>query len=255
MLCDRGRVALWDSHMARLARGCRRLGLPFPGEYAIASDLHRLTGEARSGVFRVQCTAGCGGRGYGRPAEVIPTRISSVSPLPQYPNQFWRDGVRLHVCSLRLGRQPALAGIKHCSRLEYVLARSEWDDPDIPEGLLMDEQGHVTEGVVSNAFAVVEGELLTPSLDECGVAGVMRQQVLALAEALRIPARTGRFSLSTWLKADELFMTNALVGVWPVARVGDTAFSTGPVTQRLRMTLRDAGIGMEAVRERLQEDQ
>ncbi len=237
---------MWRAHMDRLRSGCERLRIPVPDETELQEDLGRLASpQDGNGVFRLQVTAGEGGRAYGRPAPCRPNRVSSWRPLPAYPKRYWQEGVRLHLCRLRLGRQPLLAGIKHCNRLEYVLARSEWQDADIPEGLLCDSEGHVIEGVVSNTFAVAGGELLTPQLEECGVAGVMQARVRKIAEHAGLVVRQERFPLETWLEADEVFMTNSLIGIWPVTAIGHKRLSQGPVTRRLRGSLLEYQLGME----------
>jgi aminodeoxychorismate lyase apoprotein (EC 4.1.3.38) len=92
--------------------------------------------------------------------------------------------VKVRVCQLRLSRQPALAGIKHLNRLENVLARSEWQDPDIMEGLLLDDTGCVIGGTMTNLLAVRGRRLFTPDLSTSGIAGVTRERILAIAVEL-----------------------------------------------------------------------
>ncbi|MCP1676296.1 4-amino-4-deoxychorismate lyase [Natronocella acetinitrilica] len=250
MLWSNGVIPLWTHHMERLQDGCSRLGLTSPDETQIAQDREQLCQGEPSGVFRLQITAGVGGRGYARPPVPKVTRVAAFTPVPRYPLAYWRDGIAVHRCRMRLSRQPLLAGLKHCNRLEYILARGEWEHPDFVEGLLLDQQGHVAEGVQSNTFAVVGDRLLTPTLVDYGVAGVMRGYVLRLAESVGLRPQTGRFSLGTWLQADEVFMTNSLIGIWPVRRIGDSEIPLGPVSMKLRAALLAAGIGLESILER-----
>ncbi len=239
-----GRAPLWFRHFNRFRRDAARLGLPVPEETPFLQDFERLralTGLDEA-VLRLQWTAGTGSRGLLRPEPVAPTRVSAMTPLPPYPASCWRDGVRLHLCELRLSEQPALAGIKHCNRLEYVLARREWGDTELADGLLLDGHGRVVEGTVSNAFAVRDGGLYTPALTRCGVQGVMRETVMALADTLGLSAEVGDFSLEFWLAADELFMTNSLVGIWPVRGLAGRRMVPGPVTRLLQNALRNDAV-------------
>ena len=82
--------------------------------------------------------------------------------------------------------------MKHLNRLENVLARAEWSDPSIAEGLLLDEEGHVISGTMTNLFIVEGGSILTPALSRCGVAGVTRARVMEAAAKPRhgLPRRT-----------------------------------------------------------------
>ncbi len=239
-----GDLPLWPRHWKRLESGARRLGLPPPSETAFRGDLERLLplADGDNAVLRLQYTAGSGGRGLQRPATVTPTRVASLLPYPRRPEVYWESGVRLHVCATRIAEQPALAGIKHCNRLEYVLARGEWSDEHIPEGLLLDTQNKVCEGTISNVFAVRQGALLTPSLDRCGVHGVMRAIVLEQASEWGMTVEQGRYTLDDWLAADELFLTNSLIGIWPVRVLLDQHWQVGPITRRLQQAIGTAGL-------------
>ncbi|MCC5958886.1 MAG: aminodeoxychorismate lyase [Ectothiorhodospiraceae bacterium] len=244
-LCVRaGRAPLWALHFARFRRGAARLGLPVPEEALFQQDFRTLLEQSdeKEGVLRLQWTAGPGGRGLARPRQPSPTRVSAFMPPPPYPPQHWRDGIALYLCQLRLGEQPALAGIKHCNRLEYVLARREWEQDHMPEGLLLDAGGRVVEGTVTNMFAVRDGCLYTPALTRCGVQGVMRETVLTACNGLGLPVDIGDYSLEFWLAADELFVTNSLIGIWPVRELSGRAFAVGPVTRRLQLTLQQDGV-------------
>ena len=95
-------------------------------------------------------------------------------------------GVRVRLCETRLGIQPLLAGIKHLNRLEQILACAEWSDPAIREGIMLDANGQVIEGTMSNLFIVEDGVLYTPKLSLCGVSGVLRSVVLDVAKTLKL---------------------------------------------------------------------
>ncbi|MBI2779452.1 MAG: aminodeoxychorismate lyase [Gammaproteobacteria bacterium] len=169
--------------------------------------------------------------GRERPGTVQPTRLVALYAWPEYPPAFWVEGVAVRLCSTRLGSNPALAGIKHLNRLEQVLARSEWDDPAIPEGLMLDGEGYVIEGTMSNLFIVRNGRLLTPDLTQCGVAGVMRGCILDGARDAGIPVDITQITLDDVKSSDEVFLCNSLIGVWPVRHCAEIDFSAHrPIT-------------------------
>ncbi|MCP1365293.1 aminodeoxychorismate lyase [Halomonas sp. BBD48] len=208
-----GRPLLWEEHMARLQEGCRRLGIAFPGrahldELAVQSDpgLH---------VLKLLLTRGSGGRGYLPPERAAPRlRWRSVPFVPQ-PTR-WAEGVRVRLCDLTLGSQPRLAGIKHLNRLENVLARQEWSDPEIAEGLLSDCRGHVIEATSMNLFWLCDGRWETPRLAECGVAGTLRAGLLDAFELHEVMRGHDVF-----FEADSLWLGNSVQGVWPIASLMD----------------------------------
>jgi 4-amino-4-deoxychorismate lyase len=143
-------------------------------------------------------------------------------------------GVRLRLCDLRLAIQPRLAGVKHLNRLENVLAAAEWNDPEIAEGLLLDSESHVVEGTRSNLFLVSQGVLVTPKLSRCGVAGVQRGRVLAWALQHGIALQVRDVTLEEVRQADELFLTNSLIGLWPVRELEQRVWSDFPMTTQIR---------------------
>jgi 4-amino-4-deoxychorismate lyase len=131
-----------------------------------------------------------------------------------------------------------LAGLKHLNRLEQVIARGEWSDAEHAEGLMRDTTGRVVEGVYSNLFVVKGGVLLTPDLTRCGVAGVMRAQLLAIAEQSNMPARALDLQMTDLQKADEVFVCNSVYGIWPVRAFERLNWPVGPVTRKLQSLVR-----------------
>jgi 4-amino-4-deoxychorismate lyase len=228
-----GRVRWFDWHFERLEEGCRRLRIPAPSRAIIEHEIAAHSPPDRRAVVKLMITRGPGTRGYRPPKEPRPTRILSISQWSDCPGSHYSDGIGVRVCTLRLGENPALAGIKHLCRLEQVLAQIELLDSDAIQGLMLDASGHVVSGTSSNVFIVAGSELVTPSLTRCGVKGVMRRAVIAASAELRLKVAERDLTLDDVLAAEEIFMTNALFGIWPVTRLDATPFALGSVTQRL----------------------
>jgi len=183
---------LWSRHMHRLEEGCRRLGLPMPARSVLLDEARAVSGELPQSVVRITLTRGTGARGYKPPAQPKPTRIVAAFEAPPPDAVAYADGIRVRLCATRLAPQPLLAGLKHLNRLEQVLARAEWDDPTIAEGLLCDADGLVISATAANLFAVFGGVLATPAVDRCGVAGVASGSPWS---------RPGQSSASVWVMA------------------------------------------------------
>ena len=234
-----GRPEHWLRHMTRLHAGCTRLGIQ-PFEPALlAAEAESIINGTDEGVLKLIVTRGSGGRGYRAAGSTGCTRIMQLHPWPEYPASCAEEGVKTRLCDIRLGRNPALAGIKHLNRLEQVLARQEWNDADIREGLLMDADGYLVEGTMSNLFMVSNGVLMTPDLSRCGVAGVMRTIILELAEQQGLDTRITHIGHEMLIEADEVFLTNSLIGIWPVIAVGETTCRKGDITTQLQGLLAD----------------
>jgi 4-amino-4-deoxychorismate lyase len=234
---EQGVPRFWQRHMTRLLAGCRRLLISDVDTGRLFEEAGALlAGEGRC-VLKIVITRGIGGRGYGPAGCGQPTRILQRHVAPALPDAHYREGVRVRLCDSRLSRNPRLAGIKHLNRLEQVLARSEWDDPDIQEGLVLDVDGRLVEGTMSNVFLLAKGRLLTPVLSHCGVAGIMRSVVMEQARQLGLPVQAMAVSPDDLAQADEVFLTNSLIGIWPVRRIDARDYSVGPVTRQLQDAL------------------
>src|SRR5688572_1433305 len=184
-----GKPIAWARHYRKLARDCAALELPCPSEELLASDLARALDPAGAQVAKIIVTRGSGDRGYAPPREPSPTRIVLTGPVPAHPAEFSRAGVEVCICSTRIASQPRLAGVKHLNRLENVLARAEWSDPAVPEGLVMDDDGRIVGGTHSNLFLVEDGAVVTPGLSRCGVDVITRERVIEAAAARGIAYR------------------------------------------------------------------
>jgi len=231
-----GRISLWDRHLDRLADGCRRLAIVMPDRQLLRDEVQRVAGNAARAVVKIIVTRGSGGRGYRPDGCTLSTRVVQGLPWPKLPEAAARDGVQVRWCTLQLARQPRLAGLKHLNRLEQVLARAEWRD-EYAEGLMCDRAGLVIEGTMSNLFIVHQGVLTTPDLSESGVAVVVRDEVLARAPTLGIPVAVQAVTPVMVEAAEELFLTNSLIGVWPIRQLETRNYVVGKITQALQQAL------------------
>lgn len=228
LLARDGEPMHWALQYAKLEADCAALGIVCPSAHTLLYEARIVASAHACAAVKIIITRGIGPRGYSPPPLASPVCVVSGAAY-QRENP---DGVTAHLCRLRLSRQPALAGIKHLNRLENVLARGEWHDAAIREGLLLDADGWVVGGVMSNVFVVEGGVLLTPALTHSGVAGVTRERVMGL-----MPCRVEALTLPRLENADEVFFTNSLIGVWPLIQLGQKRWMPGPVTRAVRDAL------------------
>lgn len=223
-----GCAPLWPRHVARLRDGCARLGMPPPDAGALLAEVRRLSTGLGDAVARVTVSRGDGVRGYALPQPQRPRVVVQVSPLSLDAGAY-AHGVSVRLCDTRLSTQPLLAGMKHLNRLEQVLARAEWSDTSWADGLMRDDRGDVVCATAANVFAVFSGQLVTPPVDRCGVAGVARAEVLSVRAVGVAP-----IGLSQLAGADEVFLTSAVRGILPVRVFATRSWQPGPVTRALQ---------------------
>ena len=236
--CLDGQPRLLERHLRRLQLGCDRLGLDAGAPAMLASEVRDLALGSSRAIVKLLITRGTAlARGYALAGGERARRLALRYAWPLEDPAAQEEGVRVRLGRLRLGENPALAGIKHCNRLEQVLARREWSDPGIAEALLFSSSGALVSGTMSNVFLVRESKLLTPLLDRCGVAGIMRALVLEIAPAAGIVAQERRLDAADLEAAGELFLTNAVSGIRPVRELEGVRRSAGPVTRLLQARL------------------
>lgn len=243
--CVDGRPRLLPWHLERLLAGCERLSFPAPDVAVLAAEVRALAaGEASQdtrsrALIKVLLTRGDATvRGYGVSGTERLTRITIRYGWPDGEAAALQDGVRVRTARLRLGENPHLAGLKHCNRLEQVLARAESQDPDIAEALLFCRSGSLVSGTMSNVFIVQDSVLRTPRLDLAGVAGVMRRAVLSAAARTGIRSHESLLYPADLTASGEIFLTNARIGIWPVRELdGRVLPVVGPLTQKLQAAL------------------
>lgn len=236
-----GALQHFDAHLERLDKGCRSLAIPAPSRVELRAEAHSLCSGRERGVLKLVVTRGEGGRGY-RPAEPVrPNRILSLHPWPEIPRHVLEHGVETMLAGTRLGRNPELAGIKHLSRIEQVLAALELSAHKRFESLMCDCDDLIIEGTRTNVFFVQGDMLLTPSLDRCGVRGVMREQVVAAARELAIEIEVRDIAQDELAGFDDGFFTNSVLGMVPIRGIAmpvGVAYAPSRIREGIKARLR-----------------
>jgi len=239
-----GKVLHWPLHYLKLQHDCTALGIPCPDEALLSAERDEVLAQHPDGVLKLIVTRGQGARGYTPSADAQPTRIWDFAALPDYPAAWATQGIKACMCNLRVSVQPRLGCVKHLNRLENVLAAAELNevqlhDHKVAEGLLLDTEGHLIEGTRSNLFLVSQGRLVTPDLSRCGVAGVQRGRVMAWALQRGISLQVRAVGLEDALQADELFIVNSVIGLWPIRQLEQRSWSDFPVAMRIQHDLNE----------------
>ncbi len=227
-----GKAPLWAFHRARLIDTAGRLHIRCDIN-AIEKAFENCAAQQILAVIKIIVARTSGQRGYASANTNCSLSIKAY-PAPQFSQQRIAHGLRLQLCRQRLSHNPALAGIKHLNRLEQVLAADELNKALYDEGLMLDVHGSVIEGISSNLFILQKNTLVTPSLKNCGVAGVMRAFVLQkLATEMGIAVEETRLTLQDCINAGGIFICNSVMGVLPVQSIG-----VSPVVQHTETTVR-----------------
>ena len=229
-LVENKKILFWINHFARLNRGCKQLKISKVDELVWLSDVKKalsLCSYDRC-VVKLILSRGESQRGYGFKDDIKPVRAVIISELQKatLSNSF-----SLEYCQSGYDSNPKLAGIKHCNRLEQVLARAGLKSD---EGIMMDENRNVISVTQGNIYAIHGNTLITPKLDKCGVEGTRRAVILDLAKLLGIKVKVEALSVEKLGQADEVFISNSIIGIQSISQIGEISFGESPITKKIK---------------------
>jgi len=237
MLTKNGELHNWPLHIERMQACLDLLAIKTPDWCDVKTWLDQAALNDSVAGLKLHISRGVGGRGYNPYGVDSPNVTISHFPYPVHYFEWQQSGVALGVCQRKLGLMPMLAGHKHNNRLEQILLKAELAQSEYPDGVVMDINNRVIETTMANLFWVVDGKIYTPNLASCGVAGVVRKTVIKYAQSMNIDTLVGEYTLSQLKCADEIFMTNSILGVAPVKQIGETILPIGAMTRRIQETL------------------
>ncbi len=240
MLVVDGLVPLLSYHHKRLLKGLSHLGIELDSA-RLVNDVNALldiakTIDEKHLILKLTVTRGVGGRGYQVDSSAQATLVLQLFSVNIDLSKH--NGVSVHFCQERL---PAVswAGLKTLNQLPYVLAAKERQGSSFDEGLLLNRHGDLIEATARNVFIVKGEQLITPLLNESGVAGAQRQFIVeSVAGQLGLNIIERVVKLEECLSADEIFLTNSITGIWPVThceyKQQDYTWDVGPITRSLQ---------------------
>jgi 4-amino-4-deoxychorismate lyase len=221
-----GACPLWDRHMARLRRGAQVLGIALPDPALLRAECQALANQGRKRVIRITLTRGSGGRGYWPDETAAPTRIVQSRDWPASP----AAGLKAIISSVRLGLQPILSGLKHCNRLEQILAAQECQAHGADEAVLLDQAGCVAEAISSNLLLRLRGEWIAPT-SPSAVAGVGLEWLL---ETSPLDLRRRAIDVAELDRVDAMLVINSVAGIRPLAELDRRALRIDEDCHRLQ---------------------
>lgn len=235
LLYFNGSFPLFDFHLNRLKKSSDYLKLNLDVPF-LTQCLTEFTDRLNSTpdlpthlIVKITITRGAGGRGY------IPPEVASPTIIIQCRNKMLTEpgGAIMQLCASTLGMNKQIAGHKHLSRLEYVLAGAELK-PNVSEGLLVSSEGHMVEALHHNIYWVENNTIYTPCLTQCGVNGVFKQYLLEkVFPTLAMSVEEVKVKPSRLVYADEMFISNAVNGVRSVASVDNLKINKGVITDKI----------------------
>ncbi|MBE9560642.1 MAG: aminodeoxychorismate lyase [Proteobacteria bacterium] len=238
ILCNHNNLYYWQQHFQRLQTSAKQLKIACPPEKVFLDDITKLLtdNDSRSAcAIKIIVSRGTGERGYKFSKNTSANRLVMLSSLDAGHSSVLSRKLlqgELFICRQQVSINENLAGLKHLNRLENVMARNEWDAGYI-DGLMLNANQHVIEGSMSNLFAIRGSQLFTPDLKLSGVNGIMREMIIGLAAKNDIKTTVTNLTIDEISTMDELFISNSLLGMKAVTKLGDSLYKAQQVSDMI----------------------
>jgi len=223
-------ILFWQRHLSRLNRGCEKLNIKKIAESVWLEDIKKALSLSleKNCIIKLILSRGNSLRGYSYSEDIEPVRVVIVSEIKKTKSKY---SVSLEYASSGFHSNPKLAGIKHCNRLEQILARASIVED---EAIMLDENQNIISVTQGNIYFIFGNKLLTPKLDRCGVVGSRRSLILELARSINLEVDEDTISIEQAEKANEVFISNSLIGIQSVSSIGSYYLNNNPLTKEIK---------------------
>jgi len=231
----RGHIFKLEDHLERLSSGAAELGIPLPLDPPSIAEAARETLDANhldsDAALRITLTRGPGQRGLLPPEDPLPNLI--VSAAPYHPPSVTDGFTAVTAMRARRNEKSITARLKTICYLDNIVAQAEAAEAGADEAILLNNHDAVACGGRSNVFAVINGVVTTPAIEEGALPGITRRVVLELCRKAGIEVAEGTITRPQLRGAAEMFVTNSLLEIMPIRRFDGIDLPLGPVTKRL----------------------
>jgi branched-chain amino acid aminotransferase len=229
MLARDGVIFRLASHLARLERGARTLGITLADslESIIAGPLREACAEGLAEAsVRLTVSRGPGAAGVAAPATPKPTVVLAIQPLPDFSAAVYERGLSAVTAAGRRNERSLTAGLKTLAYADAIIALAQAQAVSADEAIFLDTEGHVSEATASNVFALVHEVLVTPPRSCGALPGITRAAVLELAPTLGLRAEERVLAEGELRAATEAFLTSSLRGIAPLVTLDGRPIGT-----------------------------
>ena len=214
----KGKIMFWEDHYARLSRGIKYLKIEDSGKEKEfwEKEIDRLVVKNKYVEARIKLLVFRNSPGLYTP---MGNRLGFFIEGLSYDNSDYSldtKGLKMGIFESDFKSISNISNHKTTSALLFVLASIEKNQKGLDEVVVLNTAKRVCEGTSSNLFLRIGDEILTPSLEEGCLDGVMRKQIINFYKNKNRPVYEGEITLETLEKADEIFLTNTISGVQSV---------------------------------------
>jgi len=231
-----GVVFMLEKHLERLCRSASLTKLSIPETGFIKDALFRTieANKLSDAYVRVTVSRGKGPIGLDPDLCKEPTFVVIAEDFREYPEHLYSNGVKLVIAKTRRNLVSAISPrIKSLNFLNNIFAKMEAKERGAYEAIMLNAEGMIAEGTVSNIFFVKDNVLCTPASDVGVLDGITREIVISIAKKSGVRVSEDRFYPDDLFSASEVFFTNTTSEIMPVSQVELITYKPGEVAKSL----------------------
>ena len=239
-----GKIFKLECHLERLLQSARSIFIDVPmtkNEIRSAINASIRLNRLSNSIVRITITRGKRDSGININYNTPPTVVIFARPLEKIPKKIYKNGVGIKLFkNSGIQIQGVPNQIKSCNYLSNILLRERAIKDGCFESILLDHNNNITEGTISNIFIINNNQLKTPLVNEFVLSGITRQVVLDICLENSISFMEDTITEKNILEADEIFLTNSVIGVLPVSHINHRKLKNtipGPITKRIGILL------------------
>lgn len=221
-IIEKGVFCFQEYHLTRLEKGCEKLNIRNISLSRILKDVKKAISMAKFNncVIKIILSRGESVRGYAYVDDIQPIIMIILSPRKDSAS---KQNISLEFCHTGYGENKNLAKIKHCNRLEQIMAKSGLKKD---EGIMLDSDKNVISVTQGNIFCYKNDTLYTPKIENCGIEGTRRHIILEIAKKLNIKTKIAKISKENFMKMEEVFITNSVMEIQSVIEIENNLFTS-----------------------------
>ncbi len=215
ILIKNGKLEFINQHLKRLYAGMNAIYIKIPYDMAQLSvavvELLTATNFDNASI-RITVTRGyaCAGsaRGITINDNLNPTVMITATPYIKTNHK----PLSVMISQYRRNENSPLCQVKALNYLDNIMARNQAVMAGFDDAIMLNSKGNISCATVANIFIDIDGKIITPPLSDGALAGIMRQNIIDMAENTTNQVKQSTIKIDDLYKADEIFITNSLIG-------------------------------------------
>jgi branched-chain amino acid aminotransferase len=225
------KILFFEDHYFRLMASMRIVRMQIPNNFTLEYIEEQILNLAKandcSDSARVRFTVFRNDGGFYLPKTRTVSFLIQISPLDKKHYSFSDATYEVDLYKDFFITKQLLSTIKTTNKMINVTGSIFADENDLQNCLLLNNEKNVVEALNGNLFMLMGNKLITPSIEDGCLNGIIRKQVIQMTNKIEnIEVLEQSISPFDLQKADELFITNVIIGIQPITKYRKKEYKT-----------------------------